>query len=289
MRSGRVAALCLLIVVAQVLTAQEKKPAEGAAQSSASVAVKPKGQSDIYFGLPSDKWDQFIICGQSMHPDIAFGSVPMRLAFVDASGKACHLKWLKDRKEGPNSSLRELSCPFEEIGGYLFQSVGKCPIPEESNRRPVLLVSEDYLKSHTPMKVTKYPPKPLDKDTITRIEKERKGKIDKAWDIATLEDGSKCAVVLFSPANNRIIYSVALLLKTELVFDDDEDDGELNWLFKGNIFEETFEILAAFRSPSGIDIARRTPGYEGLDSVFTRQKGKVFEDVAANAFYAGGF
>lgn len=289
MRWERVAALCLLIVVAQVITAQEKKPAEGAAQSSASVAVKPKGQSDIYFGLPSDKWDQFIICGQSMDPDIAFGSVPMKLAFVDSSGKACHLKWLKDREWGPDSSMRELSCPFEEIGGYLFEAVGKCPTPEESNRRPVLLVSEDYLKSHTPMKVTNFRPRPLSKEVISNIEKTRNMKVSKTWEMGSLEDGSAFAVVLFAPVNTKSIFSVVLITKNGLVFDDEEDNEMILWIDERGIYEFAFELLAAFRSPSGIDIARRTPGYEGLDSVFTRQKGKVFEEVAANAFYAGGF
>ena len=251
---------------------------------------------DVFFGLPNDEWDQFIICNGSMSPTPKFGSVPMKLAFVDSSGRVCHLNWLKDQVDSPESGLCELFCLFEKIGGYVFQAKEKCPnapVPDDelsgSYRTTILLVSEDYLKTHTPLKVIKYPPKPLSKKICRKIEKTRGMKLRGTSNIATLENGSIYAVVWFETFKEKNIFSTVLISKHKLVFDDEEDDGEINWMYKGEANEDAFEILAAFKSSSGIDIARMTPGYEGLDSVFVRQNGAIFEFVAANAFYAGGF
>lgn len=263
-----------------------------APQNPASGAEKAKIQGDVFFGLPNDTWDRFIICDYSMTPRPRFGSVPMRLAFVDSSGKTCHLKWLKDQAGSPESAARELSCAFEKIGGYLFQTTEKCMSDQSGDRRTtVLLVSEEYLEQHRPMKVTKYKPKPLPKEAAARIEKTRKMKIRKAWDLATLEDGSTYAVILFEAVNNKTIYSVVLISKKDLLFNDEENYEmlELEWLFEKGYLEDVFDILAAFKSAGGVDIARITPGYEGFDSVFVRQKGSVFESVVFSAFYAGGF
>jgi hypothetical protein len=245
----------------------------------------PPGVDGIYF---ADSWEanEIIIPDGAMDPPSK--TIPDKLYVVLSSGQRCSVEFLKkiETKVTEIDPHTHYTC----TGGSVFAFK-----KEYCGDYWWVLASEEFLKKHVPIAVSKGTMEPLGKKNVRRIEKAKKRVVHKSWDIASTGNGITFALVQFTDPEKVPSSCLVLITKKKLVFEDfgkdygsiviDDDEARTS---KEDSFIETpdfVEILNVFKSSSGLEIVRLLQGQEGTNTDLLRENGASFKMMQRNYFY----
>jgi hypothetical protein len=247
----------------------------------------PPGMDGLFF---AKAWEGsgIIIPDFAMHP--ANPNIPARLYVILPSGIKCPVEFVRKIETkviplGPDSHATR-----EGGWAYAFKK-GIC------GEFPFVLASEDFLKQHVPVAVSKGTMKPLNKEDVSRIEKTKKRMVYKSWNIANTENGIKFALVQFVNPEKVPSSCLVLIAKDRLVFEDfgedygaiviDDDQTRPNAGDDDIDSPDIVEIINVFKSSSGLEIVRMLQGHEGTNTDLMRENGSAFKTIQGNYFYWG--
>ncbi|OGW26420.1 MAG: hypothetical protein A2X56_12365 [Nitrospirae bacterium GWC2_57_13] len=235
--------------------------------------------SPFYFGLSNAKGDQVILYNHDEN-------IPGQLHAILPSGGNCLLTFVEKRARKPEDTGRQTAKNFDNLGGVVFQAPKECLAGD----RTVVLIDSDHLDKHTPVPVKPDEFSPVDSADITRIESAKKMKVQSSWNLAGLGPDATIALVQFLPQRNKNIASLVLITKKHLVFEDYRGSTKNNnsvWRVDdgGILNPRDFQILAAFRTPSGIELIRAWAGFEGESAALLREEGAKFLTVLTQYRY----
>jgi hypothetical protein len=248
---------------------------------SASIATA-NDPTPFYFGLSNDKGNQAIIYDNNANP-------PHKLYAISSSGGKCLLNFVEKRARKPGDTGRQTAKNFDNLGGVVFQASNECLTGD----RTIVLIDPDLLDKHKPVPVKPTESSPLDTPDIFRVEALRKLTVKSSWNLASLDSDAMIALVQFFPEGNSTIASLVLVTKERIVFEDYAGNAKnINSVWRaddGGIFNPgDFQILAAFRSPHGLELIRAWAGPEGENSALLREDGGKFLKILDQYRYWAG-
>ncbi|MEJ2615845.1 MAG: hypothetical protein P8Z35_12880 [Ignavibacteriaceae bacterium] len=229
--------------------------------------------ADVSFGFADSSGQYFLASEINPHSRNSY--------YVEiSSGKIFKLEFVEERGEEKQSTGRQISSNFNNVGGYLFQS----PYIKLDPDKTYLIADSNYLSQHTRLSIEPVSYTPLTTNNIEKIEEVKGKQIKSNWQLGKTDDGIILALVLFQPGKDTALASLVLIKNNLFVFEDypgnlkDEysvwrvdDNGEFN--------PQSINVIALFHSPDGYEIARTWAGEEGESSVFLVQRENVFNPV----------
>jgi hypothetical protein len=235
--------------------------------------------SPFYFGLSNAKGDQVILLNNDEN-------IPRQLNAILPSGENCLLTFVEKRTRKPEDTGRQTAKNFDNLGGVVFQTPKECLTGDQT----VVLIDPAHLDKHTPVPVKPNDLSPVESADISRIEAARKLKVQSSWNLASLGPDATIALVQFLPQRNKNIAGLVLITKKQIVFEDYRGNTKNNnsvWRVDdgGILNPAAFQILAAFRAPSGIELIRAWAGFEGESAALLREEGAKFLTVLTQYRY----
>lgn len=205
---------------------------------------------------------------------------PRELKVVLSNGKTYDLEYVEKRDSKPENTGRLTVSNFNNLGGYLFRLPKNKVEPDHT----VVLCSDEFLSTRQPLKIVPADFEPLDSTTSSNIEKARNMGIEKSWELASIGEDKRIALIKFKPKPNLLLASVVLILDDKFVFEDyigDTDDETSVWRVddEGEIYPEAFNIPCAFQTGQTIELVRSWAAVEGENIAFVKEVGSTFEIV----------
>ena len=237
----------------------------------------PRG---IYFGF-TDSSGELILVHSIEQMDLSGD-----LSAVLPTGEVIALESLGYSEEGLENNHRQTTYNFDNLPGYLF----RLPDGMITGGSTVLLAEDGFLEERTLLSVTTYPGSPLEDELVARIEDIRGLPVVESWNLAEIEGGISIVIVRFEPGESTNTASLVLIDGQRMVFED-YIGGQMNdfsvWRADdGGVFDAAyFDVIAAFRSPVGFEIALTWKGAEGESAALLEENGPVFMEVLSGYRY----
>ncbi len=188
---------------------------------------------------------------------------------ISHNGELIPLQFVGIQKESSRSNGRQTQSNFANTGGTLFRMNDSELIPDQT----YAIVSDRFLAGHHPLRLQENAPNSLDRATLSILASQRRRKIIKSWNIASLGTIGKIFIVLFARNDTNQLASLVVANGNRFVFEDfvgDASQNESVWRVddEGEFDYKSIKIIAAFQSSSGFELARAWSGSEGENSSF---------------------
>ncbi len=235
--------------------------------------------NDVQFAF-ADSTGRFLVC------DGVDSLAHAPYILVTSDGSTIPLRFAEYRKEGKQSTGRQTMNNFDNTGGSIFFSESQKLVPDQT----YLIVSSDFLKQHRPLHLIENENSDIDTSIIERITRSKARSIQKTWPIASLDTIGSIVVVWFKNDGPHPLASLVLVKSDILVFEDyvgDESREGSVWRVDdgGEFSGDAINVIAAFQSSAGIELARTWGGVEGENAELLQQSKDRFVSVADNYRY----
>ncbi|WP_152396846.1 hypothetical protein [Paenibacillus guangzhouensis] len=207
---------------------------------------------------------------------------------IAAPGRSHPIQYGKHQKLSEKSNGRNNMYNFDNDEGEIYKVLkGKV-----SQDEAVVLATKDAFQGHTFLAYRSVKIKGLDKKTVQAIEKTKKRKVLKHWQIGEVPSEVQVGIIQFENVKGKKpLASFVLVTKNGVVFQDfegnDDPDQYSVWRVDdgGEMDPSLFRIMFLTRSASGYAVGYEWYGSESNGLYVLQQKGKNLLEVEHSSRY----
>lgn len=187
------------------------------------------------------------------------------------NGDLVPLRFVGLQTESKHGTGRHIQSNFGNLGGALFETMDAKLVPDGT----YLVVSGHFLSNHRPIPLRALDTVPFDSSWSARVRLERGRELERTWRRHGLDSIGEIGLVLFHRTRDEALASLVAAWGGKLHYEDypgNISDTESIWrVDDGGVFSpRDISCIAAFRSPTGIMLARTWSGGEGESSALLR-------------------
>jgi hypothetical protein len=266
-------------------TANKKSmdPKPDSANISKQDTIKPATDSSwidqIQFGYSNEKGDLILVDSTTLTIK------PSNLIYaLDSIGNKVSIVYQNYQPAGQKNTGRDIYFNFENAGGYLYNANG---ILDE--KQTAVLLTEDFFKSRSLVKLTRTDVKGLPENVKQKIETNKTRRIKNAREIASLENEGSIYLMEFARKKDSALASLVLVYDDNYTYYDFPAlyDKQSTWRVDdgGEFWLDGIEILAVFKQGNAIELIFDWIGAEGYNTQYLQQTGVIFEEIKSHYRY----
>ncbi len=203
---------------------------------------------------------------------------------IGKKGQISEVKYLGKQESNAQDSARVISENFDNMEGYLFDSLGSSLI---SNDTYYLYNTEVMQKEHLLTEIGTGTVA-LDEEDKIKIAELKGRAVMQGWSISQYDDGTQVWIIVFEPQGNNLLMSIVLKTNDSIKVMDYpvESDGQSAWRVddEGTIDPALFSILFALKTNEGLLITICWAGAEGENVFFLLEQEDMLKQLPSQIY-----